>query len=248
MRASRVASVGRLLWKGKDRKCGSGEVMVKREAPKITVESVNLKTTGIKKSGAWQYKDNKIQRASGLKLKTNAKGVPYTDDKDPGEERRKHESNFFITINTNKSGGSHATDPLLDTAGREATRKALEELAKDDKICAYIKFGPKSDHYQHDKYEDVITKIEWNAGVECGEKLERIHCHIWLTVHHYSQVQINMPVMQKMFKDIYNSHVPNIHKSYQIRRQPYIQVKLLPTSDWAMVIKQYMHKAMTGGG
>jgi hypothetical protein len=28
-------------------------------------------------------------------------------------------------------------------------------------------------------------------------------------------------------------------------RKCYVAVKLLPTSDWAMVFKQYIHKAMT---
>ena len=71
------------------------------------------------------------------------------------------------------------------------------------------------------------------------------HSHIWLTVHHYSQVQVNMPVMQKMFKEAYNSRI-DIMNSRQLRcnGMPYIQVKLLPSSDWAMVIKQYIHKGM----
>ena len=86
---------------------------------------------------------------------------------------------------------------------------------------------------------------EWKAGVEIGENQERLHAHIWLTVHHYSQVQVNMPVMQRMFKQAYNSHIgaENL-RVLRCNKMPYIQVKLLPTSDWAMVMKQYIHKGM----
>ena len=83
------------------------------------------------------------------------------------------------------------------------------------------------------------------AAVETGEGFERLPCHIWLTVHHYSQVQINMPVMQQMFKRMYNQRVGGVfNQKLAITKNPYISVKLLPTSDWADVIKSYIHKAM----
>lgn len=55
----------------------------------------------------------------------------------------------------------------------------------------------------------------------------RLHAHIWLTVHHYSQVQINMPVMQMMFH--YNNQCQQLGIASMMQRgMPYIQVKLLP--------------------
>ena len=52
-----------------------------------------------------------------------------------------------------------------------------------------------------------------------------------------------------MFKALYNAHVTPIGtvggiNELKVNRMPYIQVKLLPSSDWAMVIRQYIHKAM----
>jgi hypothetical protein len=225
--------------------------MVKRMPTQITVESVNLtKPTGdvakpasVKEKGAWRYPGGVIQRAPSTTLGSKV----YTDDKDPGEPRRKHESNFFITLNTNRKCGFDMEGRIVQE-GKDACKAALDTLSKNESLCQYIKFGPKSKHYRDDKFADVIYKVEWQAAVETGENLERLHCHIWLTLHHYSQVQVNMPVMQKMFKTAYNAYgeVSGIYGSkLRCNGLPYIQVKLLPSSDWAMVMKQYIHKGMT---
>lgn len=250
--SERVKAVNRLLYKGGRLKCSNlAGVMVKRAPTKITVQAINLNkakgdvltapTKSEKEKGAWQYPGHVIQRAEHLKGLTNANNEPYTDDKDPGEARRKHESNFFITLNTNRYIGD-GVPPRLAQEAKQAVVTALERLSDDASICTYLKFGPKSKHYQHDKYVDVISKVEWEAAVETGENLQRLHCHIWLTVHHASQIQINMPVMQKMFKDFYNTRAPQSLRI--VRGKPYIQVKLLPSSDWATVMKQYIHKGM----
>ena len=224
--------------------------MVKRQPTKISVEGINFKKPtgdvtnvkrGVKETGAWRYPGGVIQRAPDTWLGSKH----YYDDKDPGEARRKHESNFFITLNTNKKVGGEMEGKIAQH-GKLAMKQTLDDLSKEEFMCSYIKFGPKSKEYREDVFADVITKIEWQAAVEVGENLERLHCHIWLTVHHYSQVQINMPVMQKLFKDAYNARIDWAHASeLRVKGMPYIQVKLLPTSDWAMVMKQYMHKAMT---
>jgi hypothetical protein len=130
--------------------------------------------------------------------------------------------------------------------GKQAVKEVLEELKHDRNICTMLKFGPKHESYAKDRYEDVIQSVDWNACVETGENYERLHCHIWLTVHHYSQVQVNMPVLQTMFKKLYNERIGEsvFRASLVCNRRPYCQVKLLPSSDWAMVMKQYIHKAM----
>ena len=77
--------------------------------------------------------------------------------------------------------------------------------------------------------------MEWQPAVEVGEGLGRgappcAHlAHGRLTVHHYSQVQINMPVMQMMFKGHYNNQCQQLGIASMMQRgMPYIQVKLLP--------------------
>ena len=226
--------------------------LVKRGKTTISTEAINLKPPladqvqvqkkgGIKASGAWRYPNNQIQRATNLGGKTNLKGVPYTDDKD-GLARRKHESSFFITLNTNKKAkiGEKETEIAMTAA-----KEVLETLGTDASLCTYLKFGPKNTHYAHDRYSDVIQSVEWKPCVELGEQQSRLHCHIILTVNHYSQVQINVPILQQLFKDLYNAEVrANGASSLMINRRPYIHVKLLPQSSWAMVMRQYILKAM----
>lgn len=247
MSTSKVQAVNRLLWKPGDPRAKLAGVMVRRTPPKITVQDASAAKTigkGVKDKQAWRYKDGVIKRASTTRLGTSGgdkgNGV-YTDHKDPGEARRKHESNFLITLNTNRRVGSELPDNMVEAA-KKACKEVLEELSKTEMMCAYTKFGPKDAHYRDDNFEDVIFKVDWQAAtVEVGENLKRLHCHIWLTYHHYSQVQINMPVMQRLFKKMYNARAPG---DLKVNGMPYIQVKLLPTSDWAMVIRQYIHKGM----
>ena len=234
--------------------------MVKREPVKVTVGSaatVNAladtriaKKKSVKNDGAWRYPGGIIQRMESTMI--NGRG-PYTDHKDPGEPRRRQESNFFITLNTNRACGEKQ-GAQLQLTGKEAMRKTLKQLSQDSVICKYLKFGPKHpDHYGKDLYEDVVSKVEWTSAVEIGENNERLHCHIWLTVHHYSQIQVNMPMMQRKFKELYNANLWNLqsdsafgnyYTELSCNKMPYIQVKLLPESNWTEVIKQYIHKAM----
>ena len=137
-------------------------------------------------------------------------------------------------------------DGFTAAQGKKAMEATLEALSQNENICGYVKFGPKSAWYRDDNFADVVFKVEWQAAVETGEILKRLHCHIWLTLHHYSQVQINMPLMQRMFKKIYNEEVKKRGNSEKLRANgmPYIQVKLLPQSNWAEVIRGYIHKGM----
>jgi len=252
-RGSRVQQVSRLLYKKNPMTsradCVTSGVKRLHSDSFVTVGDATLgKPTGdvsVKKKQAWRYPGGIIQRYES----TMINGRRYYDHIDTSEPRRKQESNFFITINTNRKGSSTAAAPNLEQEGRVAIEKALKDLAKDQFICKYLKFGPKHPGvYGDDRYEDVIQSVEWTANVEMGDFLERLHCHIWMTVHHYSQVQINMRMMQQLFKVKYHEHLggllnPN-WKELQINGLPYIQVKLLPTANWAEVMKQYIHKGM----
>ena len=69
-----------------------------------------------------------------------------------------------------------------------------------------------------------------------------------MTVHHYSQVQVSTPMLQEAFKVEWNKLVSNsgdANHALHLRGRPYAQVKLLPDTNWAQVIKQYMRKQMT---
>ena len=230
--SGRIGAVNRLLYKHPQRKrcAGLGDKMVKRTQTSIVVGDVNLQPArgDIKKEKKYLYPGGLVQRAEHLDLSK------YNDPIDPSKARRLIESNLFVTLNTNRTyRGKDEAD------AKDAMVKTLETMAKDSMICQMIVFGPKSAHFRDDKYADVIKSIEWKACVETGEKLHRLHAHIHLTVHHYSQVQVSYPLTQEIFRDEFNKHAP---AALRMRGKPYIHVKLLPSSAWAEIVKQYIAK------
>ena len=71
--------------------------MVKRINTTISTESVDMKAQKAAKTNqAWRYAGGQIVRAPS----TDINGRQYEDPKDPGQPRRKQESNFFLTTLT----------------------------------------------------------------------------------------------------------------------------------------------------
>jgi len=244
------------------------EEMVKRtreETTTISTEAVDFTVPHTAKTKqAWRYAGNKIVRH----FDTNINGTEYTDPKETGEKlpRRKHESNFFITINSNKPFDAKSREYMNSGAEAMATSAMeymLTELRSDQKLAQCIKFGPKDKAYINDKYFDVIEQVDWSAAIEKGDNMHRLHCHIWVTIKHYSQIQINVQMLQHVAKSCYNSYfglmnpmiLTNGVNGYEGKNLtqkmtdlPYVHVKLLPQSDWTTVMKQYIHKGMISSG
>lgn len=208
----------------------------------------------VKANQAWKYPGHNIVRASTVFLN----GRYYCDPKEPnanaddqgveeqnlkgladGTPRRKQESNFLITINPNQT---YSSTQLSVAEG--AFRQALETLSENTVLVRCLKFGPKHSFYMNDKAHDVILPgVQWTANVEIGERLKRMHAHIWCTFEHYSQIQINVPMMQHEFVKAFNASFGG--PTYMaLDGVPYIDVKLLPQSDWTTVMRQYITKGM----
>ena len=234
----RTDPVSRLLYRLNTRTAGSCSTMVKRERPvQVTVGDANLRPKTPKKGVDWMYVGGKVQRAESVMIN----GTKYTDPREPSLPRRKIESNFFLTINTNLS-----PDPEHEDDCVFALRKTLEQLRKPATLCSILKFGPvDAVPYASDKYADVIESVEWKGECEFGPSLGRLHAHVWVTFNHYSQIQFNSSMLQHKAREFYNEHVKTLPKECHIRKLPYVHVKLLPQSDWATIMRQYIHKAMT---
>lgn len=222
------------------------EQMVRRQRDKaaigVSTEHFDFKAQsrvkGVKARQAWKYPGYKIQRAPGVVLSTP--GVKYTDPKEHPDElpRRKHESNFFITVNPNKQ----FIGKKVQGAMKNRFEATMVELAKRDTLVSYLKFGPKDKHYAKDLAIDVIKDVRWYSVVETGENLGRMHTHISLMIEHYSQIQIDTKKLQDEFKKVFN----RMGSDAIITDKVYVQVKLEDQSDWSSTIKrQYMHKNMT---
>ena len=211
--------------------------MVKRNKPNISIESIDFGTPiSAKSKQAWKYAGGSVVRApAGL--------LPGLFDHDRGDgekrlPRRKQESNFFITINSNQA----PKDALDVDESMRAMDKMLHSIAEERVMATYLKFGPKHEDYRDDKYSDVIIGVDWKAATEIGPTQGKVHSHISVTITHYSQIQINTQMLMYHSKRLYNANTLN----FKMKRQPYVHVKLLPQSNWTDVMRQYIHKGMMG--
>lgn len=218
--------------------------MVKRATTKkasvtaTTVQDAQL-VSGIKKKGNWLYPDGVIQRHPDLIIN----GQEYYDPKELPQKmpRRKIESSFFITINTNRQMKENYTNK---SAANSAMRAMLSHVTNEEQLCSLIVFGPKDKAYEGDRYADVIDSVVVDRmSIELGENMNRLHAHIMLTIHHYSQIQINKAMLQHISKEVYNRNAPT---DMQINGKPYVHIELLPQSNFMQVMKNYIHKNMIG--
>ncbi len=231
-------------------------VRKRRKEPVVATQRVSHQPfpggKGVKSKQAWKYPGGNIVRAPTVTLN----GRYYTDPKEPdagdeskqaqvpigespGTPRRKQESNFFITINPNQ-----VYSEQQEPRARELFKQALLHLQQDQVLARCLKFGPKDKHYINDIAHDVILPgIDWKASVEVGEQLGRMHCHIICYISHYSQIQIDPKMMQHEFRMGFNSGMDNTDLM-RLTDPPYIQVKMLPQTDWTTIMRQYIRKGM----
>ncbi len=229
-----------------------------RKPPDVTTEIVSKRTApggkNVKSRQAWKYPGGVIVRAPSIEIN----GRYYTDPKeheDPGTPekqahpfepgltgtpRRKEESNFFITINPNQQ-----FQPVDESVANHAFEKCLDHFRSNEGIVEILKFGPCNPHFLNDfanPHDLILPGISIVASVEEGEVKRRKHMHLYVTIEHYSQIQIHVQNMQKKFKTIFNANVP---KHLEIKRMPYLHVKPLAQSNWQTIMRQYIHKGMS---
>lgn len=217
---------------------------VNKDNVKITTQAVAMKAPHSAKSlQAWKYAGNQIVRAPSVLIGSRI----YYDPKHPSEKlaRRRQQSNFFLTINTN-------LEPDCEGMVVQQLKAAIAHLKTDAILATCLKFGPKDPilpeetmkdpknlyTYRNDRYADVIDKVEWRDAIEVGPVHNRVHCHIWVTIDHYSQIQFNTHMLMTLTKRVFNASGP-----MRMSRMPYVHIKLLPQSDWTDIMKQYIHKA-----
>lgn len=225
----------------------TGTEMVKRiSKPDIVAQTVKfqagINATGVKAEQAWKYPNFQVVRAHTKLLGGEGTTKEYTDPKtvlagDP-KPRRLQESNFFITINPNKKFAE--TDAHI-AAG--VMWRVCEELFSKENVWKLILLGPKDpDVYASDIYEDVLRSIQCTPTVEVGEIKGRMHSHIIVEVEHFSQVQINLPILRASYKECYNRY--GAAHGMKMKSASYFKVDMIPQSNWAKVSKQYVKKAL----
>ena len=150
---------------------------------------------------------------------TNVNGTEYYDfkyaDKNNGERipRRIHETNLFMTINTNRQ-----------SADMNALKATMEEIfGNPAHVAQVLVLGPVDKRYATDQLGDVLIKVFSEAGIERGPTNGHVHAHVWVTLEHCSQLQIGSRKMQQLVKLVYNSKVSPDDK---LKKQPFCYISL----------------------
>ena len=151
--------------------------------------------------------------------------------------RRKQESNWFLTVNTNKRKFEHQDATAVHDALDVVFKKRLYQV---------LTFGPKQpDTYARDaQWPDlVVEKVSVSGGVERGPVTGALHAHMHLRIVHWSQMHINVPALQLAFKEEYNSRAMSLIKGMAL---PSVKVELLQQSDFSQILAMYLAKQQTG--
>lgn len=201
---------------------------IRRKPVQIRVSESNAKA-----EQAWKYPNCEIARAPSTRLGNRT----YTDPKSNGQARRQQESNFFITINTNK----HFDDESIERAS-QCMGEMLNALASDRVFPQYLKFGPRDAVFATDSARDVISRVDWNASVEVGGHLGRLHAHIYLSILHYSQLQINAKKMSVLARQAFNACARKVLSDEHLVSNMYVHVDLQAQKDHDQILTRYLSK------
>jgi hypothetical protein len=188
-----------------------------------------------KASGEW-----KARATGGRRDNFNAAGTKH--DHNLGRDceligRRRQQSNFFITLNTNRRKFDEAQDP-------KAVQQALNACF-GKQIYDILTFGPAHpDVYAEDALfpNEFIEKIEVRAGVERGPVTGALHCHAYVTIAHWSQIRINKLALQGLFKETYNEHASAGKGQMPLKSLPACKIDLMPQTDWGQIVAHYLSK------
>jgi hypothetical protein len=125
------------------------------------------------------------------------KRVRITDVRNPIQNKkakRPKNSNFVFTINTNVRIGPY--------------EEGLEDFCRKLRDCMYDMFEHLDNYVdflepEHSWIKEHVKKAECESEVERGEKLDQIHCHVFIGVAHYSKIRLNrQAIRNKVCQDM----------------------------------------------
>lgn len=202
----------------------------------------NLTPSDAKEKQLWKYPGGNVIRAPSIHLDPTDK--VYRDPKEPpgiNLPRRQQESNFFITINTNKSPRDAGVTLQVAASAADET---LYELSQDAALAEWMEFGKGrkgNAEFSGDRYEYVVADVDWTPSVEFGPHFHRLHAHVDARFIHYSQMRVNLKALQYAFRAAFNSKWPPKHPM-RLEGLPYVHVDIRDQDNAKMITAQYLIK------
>ncbi len=113
--------------------------------------------------------------------------------------------------------------------------------------------------YLYDTYETHVNQVSVDAGCEIGPTYQMPHFHALVTIDHWSYVQVDTMRMKAMLEQMFkgtgrwssdHSYVlldEGGFPFYTDNENPYVDIRLFPSDNWAEVIAAYVRKTATPG-
>jgi len=184
-----------------------------------------------KRTGEW-----KVRATGGRRTEfgTHTLHDHNVDERGQALGRRKQETNLFLTINTNRRQFG-AGDP---EAVKHAPGVCFKQRGYD-----ILAFGPRHDEYKADEgwADAVIENMDIKAVVEVGPQTGTLHAHVWFRIVHWSQLQVDRPALQALFKEAYNERASSKIPPSAL---PACQIKLMQQSNWGPIFADYLAKQL----
>lgn len=153
---------------------------------------------------------------------SHGSAAPSLSDSQVSRKRTSHESNFFVTINSNKRAISQEQidtwHTVISTVFDRQNRLQLYE-------------------YLEGTEEDIMSShAEFVTELGTPERGLKLHSHAIVLTKHKCRVRLNAGVIAEFIKaELGKEWYPGMTR-------PYVQVKLAPSTDWAEKIMEYMDK------
>ena len=107
--------------------------------------------------------------------------------------------------------------------------------------------------YTSDRYMTHVESVSVDAGMEIGPTYHHPHFHCLLTVNHFSYIQFDTfkmkATLEQMFKGTHKKYKQEFMlldgaglPFYTDNENPYIDIRLYPSDNWAEVVAAYVRK------
>ena len=107
--------------------------------------------------------------------------------------------------------------------------------------------------YIYDTYQTHVESVTVDAGIEIGPTYHHPHFHALVTINHWTYVQIDTfrmkAILEQMFKgkhlkykELFMLKDGRGFPFYHDNENPYVDIRLYPTDNWADVISAYVRK------
>ena len=151
--------------------------------------------------------------------------------------------------------GFRLSKPDKQTTVSSRRWEHIPSARKEDTIF----YGGKSGNsYTSDSYATHVESTDLDAGIEIGPTYHMPHFHALVTINHYSYIHVDTRRMSALLEQMFKGIGDYAHKDFYLQdcgglpfytdnENPYVDIRVFPSDNWAEVIAGYVRKTAMPG-